>query len=474
LRFFVSHLAIIAGCLLVYAGLPFFNELTGKELTFGLFESVYVIPGLLLITILVAFISGAYPALFLSSFKPTEVLKGSNSSGKSGSLFRKGLVTFQFTLSVILLIGTAVIFLQLQYIQEKDLGFEKENILLLPTKQNLISWEFDTFKEQAIAHSQIESVAGIGKIPGSEKQEYYRYVPAGTGDSEDATSLVLHVTHDFVETFKLSIIAGRTFSRDFPADFENSVLINRTMLSKLEASTPEEAIGEIFYYYPPEGEREAFTVVGVIDDFNYTSLKKEIEPLVIKLLEGTQAVLESVEHTAIKTMGGNVAPALEHLEEIWRELNPIDPFEYRFLDERLAEIYEAENTMSALATAFSILCIIIACLGLLGLASYSAQLRKKEIGIRKSLGASVINIVSLLSKEFLILIAIGNLIAWPLTWWAASSWLSNFPYRFDLTSNLPVIFIGAGILILVIALLTVSYHSLKAATIDPVKAIRNE
>jgi len=337
--FFVSLLAIIAGCLLVYAGLPFFNELTGKELTFGLFESVYVIPGLLLITILVAFISGAYPALFLSSFKPTEVLKGSNSSGKSGSLFRKGLVTFQFTLSVILLIGTAVIFLQLQYIQEKDLGFEKENILLLPTKQNLISWEFDTFKEQAIAHSQIESVAGIGKIPGSEKQEYYRYVPAGTGDSEDATSLVLHVTHDFVETFKLSIIAGRTFSRDFPADFENSVLINRTMLSKLEASTPEEAIGEIFYYYPPEGEREAFTVVGVIDDFNYTSLKKEIEPLVIKLLEGTQAVLESVEHTAIKTMGGNVAPALEHLEEIWRELNPIDPFEYRFLDERLAEIY---------------------------------------------------------------------------------------------------------------------------------------
>lgn len=472
--FFVSFLAIIAGCLLVYLGLPFFNELTDKELTFGLFENMYVIPGLLLITILVAFLSGSYPALFLSSFKPTEVLKGSNSNGKSGSLFRKSLVTFQFTLSVILLIGTAVIFLQLQYIQEKDLGFDKENVLLLPTKQNLISWEFDTFKEQALNYSQIESVAGLGKIPGTEDQEFYRYVPAGTGDSEDATNLVLHVTHDFVQTFKLEVIAGRTFSRDFPADFENSVLINRTMLREMDASTPEEAIGEIFYYYPPEGERQAFTVIGVIEDFNYTSLKKEIEPLVIKLLEGTQAVLESVEHTAVKTTGGNPAPVLEHLEGLWKELNPIDPFEYRFLDERLNEIYEAENTMSSLATAFSILCIIIACLGLLGLASYSAQLKKKEIGIRKSLGASVANIISLLSKEFLILVGIGNLIAWPITWWAASSWLSNFPYRFDLTSTLPLIFLGAAIFILVIALLTVSYHSLKAATINPVEAIRNE
>lgn len=472
--FFVSFIAILFGCILVFFALPFFNELTGRNLTFSLTQSIFTIPALLLLTVIVALFSGSYPALFLSSFRPSEVLKGKISNSTNGTLFRKVLVTFQFTLSVILLIGTAVIFLQLQYIQTKDLGFDKENIVLLPTNQNLISWEFETFKEQATSQSQIQTITGLGKIPGSQEQEFYRYVPAGTGESEDATNLVLHVTHDFVETFNLNIIAGRTFSRDFSSDADQSILINRTMLRKLEAETPEEAIGEIFYYYPPEGERKSFTVVGVIEDFNYTSLKKEIEPLVIKLVEGTRFILGSVEHTAVKIAPGDPSAALSHLEEVWKEINPIDPFEYRFLDERLAEIYEAEQTMSSLATAFSILCIIIACLGLLGLASYSAQLKRKEIGIRKSMGASVGNIVSLLSKEFLMLVALANLIAWPLTYYAAIRWLENFPYRFDLAVNIPIVFLASAGVIIFISLATVSYHSLKAATINPVEAIRNE
>ncbi|MBD3616758.1 MAG: ABC transporter permease [Gracilimonas sp.] len=472
--FFVSFIAILFGYLLVHIGLPFFNELTGKELEFSLFQNMYTIPLLLLLTLFVAFLSGSYPAIFLSSFKPTEVLKGKISNSNTGTLFRKGLVTFQFTLSVILLIGTAVIFMQLKFIQEKDLGFDKNNVLLLPTKQNLISWEFDTFIEQGLTHAQIQSITGLGKIPGSEKQEYYRYVPAGTGEGEDASNLVLHVTHNFIETFDLQVLSGRNFSKDFPSDPQQSLLINREMLNQLEADSPEEALGEIFYYFPPQGERQTFTVIGVVENFNYSSLKKEIEPLVIKLVEGTNAILRSVEHTAIEIAPGNPTPAIEHLESIWKELNPIDPFEYRFLDERLNEIYEAELTMSSLASAFSILCIIIACLGLLGLASYSAQLKKKEIGIRKSLGASMGNIISLLSKEFLLLVGIANLIAWPLTYYAAARWLENFPYRFDLASNLPGIFLGAAAVILIIALATVSYHSIKAAMINPVEAIRNE
>jgi|AntRauTorcE11897_2_1112592.scaffolds.fasta_scaffold00142_3 putative ABC transport system permease protein len=472
--FFISFIAILLGCILVFLAIPFFNELTGKQLTFDLLQNIYTLPALFVLTIFVAFFSGAYPAIFLASFKPTEVLKGKISNSTKGSFFRKVLVTFQFTLSVILLIGTAIIFLQLQFIQDKDLGFDKENILLLPTNQNLISWEFDNFKERSLSHSQVQSVTGLGKIPGSEVQEYYRYTPAGTGEGEDAMNLVLHVTHDLVETFDLQIVAGRGFSRNFSTDAEQSILINRTMLRKLEAETPEEAIGEIFYYYPPQGERQPFTVVGVIEDFNYTSLKKEIEPLVIKLVEGTRSILGSVAHTAVKIAPGDPGPVLSHLEEVWAELNPIDPFEYRFLDERLDEIYEAEQTMSSIATVFSILCIIISCLGLLGLASYSAQLKKKEIGIRKSLGASVGNIVSLLSKEFLLLVALANLIAWPLTYYAASRWLENFPYRIDLAANIPVVFLGAAVIILIIALATVSYHSIKAAMINPVEAIRNE
>ncbi|HET8866212.1 MAG TPA: FtsX-like permease family protein, partial [Gracilimonas sp.] len=467
-------IAIIIGCILVFLALPFFNELTGRELTFNLLQNVYTLPSLLLLTVLVAFFSGSYPAIFLASFKPSEVLKGKISTGTNGAFFRKALVTFQFALSVVLLIGTAVIFMQLSFIQEKDLGFDKNNVLLLPTNQNLISWEFDSFKEQALTHSQVQSIVGLGKIPGSESQEYYRYVPANTGESEDATNLVLHVTHDFVETFDLQVLSGRDFSRNFTSDFDQSVLINREMLTKLEAETPEEALGEIFYYYPPEGDRQSYTVIGVIEDFNYTSLKKKIEPLVIKLVEGTQSILRSVEHTAVEIAPGSPTPAIEHLEGIWKELNPIDPFEYRFLDERLDEIYEAEQTMSSLATAFSILCIIIACLGLLGLASYSAQLKKKEIGIRKSLGASAGNILSLLSKEFLLLVALANLIAWPITYYAASRWLESFPYRVDLAANISVVFIGTAAIVIIIALATISYHSVKASMINPVEAIRNE
>lgn len=472
--FLVTFFAIVLGIIILILALPFFNELTSKSITFNPFDNIYTIPGILLLTAIVGLISGLYPALYLSSFEPVTVLKGNASGGKGGTLFRKVLVTFQFTLSVILIIGTSIIYLQLEFIQDKDLGFDKNFVVMLPTKQNLIAWEFETFKEQSLSHAQIESVTGLGKIPGSEKQEYYRYVPAGTGEGQDGLNLVLHVTHDAIETFDLKILAGRSFSKDFTTDAENAVMINRKMLSKLDVESPEEALGETFYYYPPSGEHQPFSVIGVLEDFNYTSLKKEIEPLILRLVEGTRPILGSIEHTAVEIAPGDVTGALEHLEKTWKEVNPIDPFEYRFLDDRLDEIYKAETTMSSLSTSFSILCILIACLGLLGLASYSAQLRKKEIGIRKSLGASIANIVSLLSKDFLILVGIANIIAWPVTYYLGSKWLENFTYRFDFISSLPLLFLGSGLLILIIALGTVGYHSIKAALINPVNAIRSE
>lgn len=470
----VSLIAVILGLMLMQVSIPYFNDFIGQELSFSLFQHPAIIPGLLLLTVMIGFLAGTYPALFLSAFEPVQVLKGTARTGRNATLFRKILVTFQFSLSVILIIGTAIIYLQLQYIQDKDLGFDKNAVVMLPTSQNLIAWEFNTFKEQALSHAQIETVAGLGKIPGSEEQKYYRYTPAGNGDSGDELNLVLHVTHDAVETFDLEMVAGRSFSRDFPADAENSVLINQKMLSRLNVDNAEQALGQTFYYYPSEGEREPFTVVGVIKDFNYTSLKKEIEPLVVRLVEDTRSILGLIEHTAVEIAPGDPTAALDHLAAVWKEVNPIDPFEYRFVDERLAEIYETENTMSSISTIFSALCIIIACLGLLGLASYSAQLKKQEIGIRKSLGASVSNIVMLLSKDFLILIIIANVIAWPVTYYFASRWLENFPYRIDLVSSLPFIFAGSALLILVIALGTVGYHSIKAALINPVNAIRSE
>ncbi len=472
--FLICFIAVVIGVILVFVALPFFNELVNKNISFSIFQNPVVIPGLLLLSIIVGLFAGSYPALYLSSFEPVKVLKGSSVQDKKSSLFRKVLVTFQFTLSVILIIGTAVIYTQLQYIQQKDLGFDQSSVVLLPTKQNLIAWEFETFREQALAHSQIENLTGLGKILGSEKQEFYRFVPEGNGDNQDALNLALHVTHDVVETFDLKILAGRSFSRDFSSDEDNAVLINREMVKNLGFENPEEALGEVFYFFPKNEDRKSYQVIGVLEDFNYSSLKKEIEPLVISLVENTNSILGVIEFTAVEISPGNPGAALEHLETIWKKINPVDPFEYQFLDERLAEIYETESTMSLLSTAFSILCILIACLGLLGLASYSAQLKKQEIGIRKSLGASVTDIVKLLSKDFLKLVVYANLIAWPVTYFFTSSWLENFTYRFDMLTKLPIIFISSALIILVTAMITVGYHAIKAAMINPVNAIRSD
>tara|TARA_R110002124_G_scaffold237069_2_gene402305 strand:- start:35 stop:2497 length:2463 start_codon:yes stop_codon:yes gene_type:complete len=472
--FLICLIAITIGVLLVFASLPFFNEMVGNELSFNLIQHPGIIPGLLLLTIFVGLFSGSYPALYLSSFEPVRVLKGSSVQGRKSTLFRKCLVTFQFTLSIILIIGTAIIYLQIQFIQEKDLGFDESSVVLIPTKQNLIAWEFENFTEQILSHTQIESITGLSKIIGSETQDYSRIVPKGNGESQDDLNLSLSVTHDFVETFDLTLLAGRSFSRDFKTDADEAVLINRKMLTKLGIENPDDALGEVFYFYPKNEDRESYSVIGVVEDFNYSSLKKEIEPLVISLVEGTIPFLGAIEYTALEIASGNPKAALDHIEQVWKKINPIDPFEYQFLDDRLAEIYEAESTMSSLSISFSILSILIACLGLLGLASYSAQLKKQEIGIRKSLGASITNIVTLLSKEFLILVVTANVIAWPLTYFVAISWLDNFPYRFNIATTLPLIFVGAALFMLIIAMLTVGYHAIKAALINPVTAIRND
>ena len=453
--FLICLIAITIGVILVFLSLPSFSEMVGKELSFNLFTHPATIPGLIVFTIFVGLFAGSYPAIYLSSFEPVQVLKGSVVQGKKSALFRKMLVTFQFTLSVVLIIGTAIIYKQIQFIQEKDLGFDESSIVLLPTKQNLVAWEFETFKEQVLSFSQIESITALSKIIGSEKQEHYHYVPEKFGESNDELNLALHTTYDF------------------PTDAKQAVLINREMVSKLELNSPDEAIGEAFYFFPTNEDRETKYVIGVLEDFNYTSLKKEIEPLTISLVDGVIPFLGLIEYTAIEIAPGNPSDALAHIEKIWKEVNPIDPFEYQFLDDRLTEIYQAEDTMSSLSLAFSMLCILIASLGLLGLASYSAQLKEKEIGIRKSLGASIPDIIKLLSKDFLVLIAIANCIAWPFTYYIAMNWLQNFPYRFDVYTNIPIIFIGSGIFIMIIALATISYHAVKAALVNPVDAISN-
>lgn len=470
----LSFLAVSLAVLLVYLVLPYFNSFIEKELSFTLFENPLLLAGLILLIPFVGFAAGIYPSMFLSRFRPTVILKGEAIRGVKGVMLRKGLVVFQFSLSIILIIGTILLYLQLRHMQTKDLGFQKEQVVLLPMDQNLIAWEFPRFKEEALRSPGIQSVTAVSKILGSQENHQWKMYPANTPQGENRSMPALHVAHDFVDTYDIEVIAGRTFSREYQTDKDQAILINQEMLRVLDIDNPEDALGEPFYYEQSEEERVSLSVVGVVKNFNYTSLKKEIEPLVIRLAEGTRPILQTMSYAAVRIAPGRMTDALNHLEEVWSEVNYIDPFEYSFQDQELQKVYATEMTMGRITGAFSILCIFVACLGLFGLASFTASKRTKEIGIRKTLGASLANILTLLSKDYLKLVLIANLLSWPIAYLLISSWLADFPYRIDLGWNLVMVFAGTVILSVFICIATVSYQSMKAALINPVDSIKQE
>lgn len=474
--FLMSFFAVVFAVLLAYLFLPVFNEFAGKELSFNIFTDPFMLTSLAVLVILVGIIAGIYPSLFLSGFRPAAVLKGEATKGEKGVLFRKGLVVFQFGLSVLLIIGTIIVYLQLQHMQNKELGFDEEQVIILPMSQNLIAWEYDQFKEQALGNPSIKTVTGISKILGSEEEHNWQVFPVNTPQGEEESTQFLNANYDFLETFGIELIAGRAFSKDYQTDKEEAIYINRAMAYKLEHDDPEEALGEQFRYETTlsDTESEIYTVVGVVENFNYSSIKKEVEPLVIRLATGTRNVLTRLDHAAIKVAPGGISDALTHLEKVWKEINFVDPFEYSFQDEELDKVYASEMRMSKVAGAFTILCILVACLGLFGLASFTASKRTKEIGIRKTLGASLGGILMLLSREYVKLILVANIIAWPVIYLLMNQWLQDFPYRINLGWNLLAVFGATGIASVLICLLTVSYQSMKAALINPVDSIRQE
>lgn len=469
-----SFIAVLLAVLIVALTLPFFNEFIGKDLALNFFDSPFVIASLILIVLAVGFLAGIYPSLFLSGLKPTRVLKGEASLGSKGALFRQVLVTFQFCLSVILIIGSIVVYLQLQHMQSTNLGFEKERIIILPMSQNLIAWEYDQFKERALQNPNIQTVTGISQILGDKDGESWKIYPANIPEGKEKSTYTLHVNHDFIETFGIEIIAGRNFSEEFSTDNEQAVLVNRKMLEVLGANQPEDALGELFYYDKTNDERQTLSVVGVVENFNFTSIKQEVQPLVIRLSAGTIPVLQTLDHAAVKVAPGGIADAIAHLEEVWYEINWVDPFEFLFQDEELEKAYAAEMTLIKVAGVFTLLCIFVACLGLFGLASFTASKRTKEIGIRKTLGATLSGILLLLSKEYVKLILIANIIAWPFVYLLINRWLQDFPYRIEMGWNLVTVFVATGILSVLICLFTVGYQSIKTARMNPVDSLRSE
>ncbi len=473
--FLMTFLGFSSALGLVYLVLPWFSDFVGKTLDFGFFGTGFMILALLGLFLLVTLLAGIYPAVYLSRFNPTTIMHGAKgtASGGGSPLLRKGLVVFQFALSVILIIGTIIVYLQLQHMQNKNLGFDQERVVVMPITQTLIAWEFDQFKEKALSSPNIQEVTGTSKILGSDKQYFSKYSAAGMPDSPP-TNMSLDVKHDFIDTYNVELLAGRNFSRDHSRDADESILINESMLKQLDVETPQEALGKTFYFTKADDERVLYRVIGVVEDFNYTSIKKEISPLIINLIMGERPTVANIEFAAVRLAPGSIRAGISDLQEVWKEVNHIDPFTYFFQDEKLQEIYASETKMSSIAGVFALLCIFVACLGLFGLASFTASKRTKEIGIRKTLGATVPNIVKLLSKDYLKLVTVANIIAWPVIYYLSVQWLQNFPYRITMGWNLAGVFLVAGLGTLLICLFTVSYQSVRAALINPVDSIQQE
>ncbi len=454
-----SSLLAIGMCEL---GLPLLNSLASKHLTMGSLIAPQVLIGLFSLIIVVGLLSGMYPALYLSSFWPVTALKGYISSSKA--YLRNGLVIAQFCISISLLVGTLVVRNQLHFAQNKHLGFDKEHVLVLQgvprTQQTTPKRVFQnliTFRDQFETLPQVATASLNTGVPG-RTFDSMRFKPEQPANYEETSLTYTMADEKYVEALNIEIVEGRNFSPTEHATDVSAFLVNQSAVKALGWQT---ALGKKLSI----GGRMEGPIIGVVSDFHIGSLKQEIKPLVLPYLRWFPMYL------AIRLHPGNVAEAISAVEETWKKLAPNQPFNYTFLDQDYARLYNREQQMSHVFQIFSGLAILIACLGLFGLAAFTTQQRTKEIGIRKILGASVSGIVCLLSKDFLKLVLIANLIAWPIAYYAMNQWLQSFAYRIDLGIST---FILSGLIALLIAILTVSYQAIKAARANPVEALRYE
>lgn len=452
---FIVFIAIAIALLLVLFVLPLFNQLTGKQIQIPFHEPAFwlTISGLLLIT---GFISGSYPALYLSSFRPVKVLKGLPKFSNSTIWLRKGLVVFQFMLSVILIIGTIVISRQVNFIQTVNLGYDRENLIYIPLEGDLVS-KYVLFKKEVMNMPGIKDVSRITDNPTQIENGTGGVAWEGKDPSLDVQFTQSAVGYDFTKTMNLKLADGRDFSKDFATD-SVGYLINESALKIIGYKDP---VGKPLTFWQKPG-----TIIGVLKDFHFNSLHTAINPYVIRLGENIgwgQAL--------VRTQPGKTKEALTSLEKISKELNPKFPFTYKFSDEEYAKLYKSEQVVGKLANYFAFLGIFISCLGLLGLITFTAEQRTKEFGVRKVLGAGPVSLFGLLSKEFLLLVAIAMAIASPLAWWAMNNWLSDYEYRISIGWWM---FVLAGLISIIIALVTISFQAIKTATANPVRSLRTE
>jgi putative ABC transport system permease protein len=453
----ISTLIAIA---LAEALFPLLNQTLGTNIV-SLTQQPIEVTGLIAGTALViGLLSGLYPALYLSGFKPVQVLKGVFQPGNQNLWLRKGLVVLQFTISIALIAGTILVIEQVNFIRNKDLGFEKENVLIIDNVDDLTDNGVKNLHDALMRVPQVENVGGSNGILGGQNSATGA---VAKGSKERAIINFSVVDHDYLSVMNMQFKHGRNFSREFPSDTLDRVILNETALREL--GIEGNPIGKLITDDPNVENVRYFTIIGVVKDFHFANLRNEIKPYMFLLNE------KGVDNLAVKISSSDLSGTIEALKKVWNSIEPNRPFQYFFMDETFDKLYKADENFRAVISALTMVAIYIACSGLFAIAAFFIKRRTKEIGIRKVMGASVAQITWLVSAEFLFIVLLANLIAWPLAWFGMDNWLNGFAYRIPMGAGS---FLIAGAFAALMAAMTISFQSIKSTFANPVDSLRSE
>jgi putative ABC transport system permease protein len=457
--------SIISSIVLVQVALPFFNQLTDKSISFNAGNTLYFIGAACVLTIITGLLAGSYPAFYLSSFQPAQVLKGKLNVGTASGKLRQGLVIFQFMIAIALVCSVFIISGQLNFMMEKDLGFDSSAKIVLPLRTEEAHNQYDGLKKEIEQNSSIKAVSGCTYVPGSNIWSDMMFYPDG-GNMDKAVDIRRNtIDVGFMELLNMKLLAGRTFTDNRKMENQVKLILNRMAVTKL-GFTPEKIVGQNLHF-DWQGKKYDFQVIGVMEDYHQNSLHEEIKPVLFEMADSTKRY----DYMIASVSPSNFDQTIQSIEKVWKSQIHDTPFEYSFLDQNIQKQYDDDKRISKIISSFGLIAMIICSLGLYGLSSYMAERRFKEIGIRKVMGASVPQIVTMMSTEFVKLVLIAFLIAVPIAWYGMSKWLQGFAYRVEISW---LVFALAGVIALAIALLTVSFESIKSAMGDPVKSLRSE
>ncbi len=461
----LTLIAILLSLLIVFFTLPVFNSISGKILSIRYLSNPVILSGLLAFFIIISLIGGSYPAFFLSAFRPVEVLQGRLRRGAKNSVLRIALVSVQFTVSIVLIIGTLVVNKQLNYVRNIRLGYDKDHVIALRIRNEETQKRIDALKNSLLSNPNILSVSASSSLPLGQNSFSAHHI-AGQPPDEMIMLFTQIVDEYFIDTYKMEIVEGRNFSKDYPTDPKEGVIINEAAARKL--GWQDDPLGKEIEAFMSLTEFRKYRVIGVVKDYHFQSLHEEIQPLV---LYNASPYGGDYYRLSLRISPENIQDTISFLRTTWRNFDPQYPLEFVFVDDQYDALYRAEERLARLFGYFTALAILIGCLGLFGLSAYSAEQRTKEIGIRKVLGATASNVTVLLVREFTKWVLLAVLVAWPVGYFIMNNWLQNFAYRIGLGMN---IFMVSALLALAIAVITVVYQALKAAIANPAESLKYE